>query len=132
MNLEDFELPLEVPVEQTQDIVTGEVTNKTPEPMEHIETNEIQRGDFVLVVTPGRFQLNRNAVIGRLEKVVKGLRPEDFKEVLLPIVVYNKHEELIGPIEEKIDNGYSFYKCNMNEDGTILLLPITKLTEKQK
>lgn len=129
MNLEDFELPeLSYEPERVQDIATGEV--KTIEPPKHIETNELQRGDFVLVVSPAKLQLNRNAVFCRLEKVEKGYRPTDFKEVLLPLVRYGERQELIGPIEEKINNGYLFYKGTINEDDTILFKPITQLTEK--
>lgn len=129
MNLEDFELPeLSYEPQQIEDFGTGEM--RTIEPPKHIETNELQRGDFVLVITPSKLKLSRNAVIGRLEKVEKCYKPTDFEEVLLPLVRYNDRQELIGPIEEKIKDGYSYYKCELNEDGTILLKPITQLTEK--
>lgn len=131
MNLEDFELPeLSYEPEQIEDFVTGEM--RTIEPPEHIETNELQRGDFVLVITPSKLKLRRNAVFGRLEKVEKGYKPipPDFKEVLLPLVRYGDYQEFIGTIEEKIEDGYSYYKGEFNEDGTILLKPITQLTEK--
>ena len=132
VTVEDFPLP-ELTEEEpwdVQDAYTGEF--RKMEPLKHIETNEIQRGDFILVVWPVKHKLRRNSTIGRLHKVEKGYRPEDFKPVLIMTIKYPGHTEFVGPIEKQMKDGFSFYRGVINEDGMVKFEQITKLTEKQQ
>ena len=114
----------------------------TDSPLDYVETEELKRGDFVIVVMPKRIASRRNAVFGRVTSIFQVGKPissktdRDETEIVFTLK-HGGYEETLGPIDTKSKEGYLFFRCDIVkmaneswEDCDICPCQLTQLTKK--